>query len=186
MLLVGAEGGRGNIKRVYTSCSYNEASRVFPAFSVTAHSISLEVNFRPYALLSAASTPCLQPPLGVTYYPGQGDLAKEGVQMVALVIVLVLLLVQQSYLYMKMQRLLGLVVTLAPPIMDVAYPGFPIAHEEVFNDKEMAELASPEYFAVFSQAGLADKVNSLARARKNVWAAQKALRKKLEAKIPRG
>ena len=106
--------------------------------------------------------------------------------MAALVIVLVILLVSQLYLHVKVQRLLGLVATLALPIIDVTYPGFPIAHEGAFNDKEMAELASPEYFAVFSQAGLADKVSALATARKNVWAAQKALRKELEAKIPRG
>ena len=79
-----------------------------------------------------------------------------------------------------------MVATLALPIIHAAYPGFPLAHEEVFNDKEMAELASPEYFALFSQAGSADKVNALATARKNVWAAQKALRKELEAKIPKG
>jgi len=106
--------------------------------------------------------------------------------MAVLVIVLALLIVQQFYLYLKVQRLFGLVSTLALPMMDAAYPGLPMAREEVFNDKEMAELASPEYFAVFSQAGLADKVNSLAAARKNVWAAQKALRKELEPKIPKG
>jgi|SRR5579859_525991 len=120
------------------------------------------------------------------YYSAQNDLVKEGMRMTALVIVLLLLFVQQFYLYVKLQKLFGLVTTFALPMIDAAYPGFPIAHEEVFNDKEMAELASPEYFAVFSQAGLADKVSALATARKNVWAAQKALRKELEAKIPKG
>jgi len=106
--------------------------------------------------------------------------------MAALVVILALLLGLQLYLYVKVQRLFLLVTTLVIPIMDVSYPGFPAADEEVFDDKQMAELRSPEYFAVFTQAGLSDKVDALAAARKNIWAAQKAFRKELEAKISRG
>lgn len=105
--------------------------------------------------------------------------------MVGVVIVLALLLVHQFYLYQKVQRLFGLVLTFALPLMDAAYPGLPFADEEVFNDKEMAELTSATYLDVFSRLGLADKVDALAQGRKNVWRAQKALRKELEAKIPR-
>ena len=106
--------------------------------------------------------------------------------MTAVVIVVALLLVHQFFLYLKVQRLVGLVSTLALPTMDAAYPGFPTVNDEVFNDKDMAELNSPEYLVVFSQAGLADKVEALARARKNIWSAQRALRKELETKIARG
>lgn len=106
--------------------------------------------------------------------------------MVSVAIVLALLLVHQFYLHLKLQRLLLLVSTLALPLMDAAYPGFPEADEEVFSDKQMAEITSATYLDVFSQAGLANKVDALARARKNIWSAQKALRKELETKIPRG
>jgi hypothetical protein len=106
--------------------------------------------------------------------------------MIGIVILFALLHVLQFYLYVKVQRVFLLVMTLVIPIIDVSYPGLPTADEEVFNDKEMAELTSPVYLAVFSQAGLAEKVEALARARKSVWSAQRALRRELETKIPRG
>ena len=79
----------------------------------------------------------------VTYYPREGRCE----MMVALAVVLVFLFVQQFYLYLKVQKLFGLVATLAVPILDSAYPGFPSADEEIFNYKQIADLATDEHVA---------------------------------------